>query len=224
MMIALGLLLLTPRESFPPVLVPLVSRTTTTTGEIVPMVPLFSGCHFFQENPILLVQPNWDVQSRFFLDLFRKFVGAIGGRDDSAGNSELLSDELKLIGLSTAVADWRAAYLSFGAGAELIMTLLEERLQSLDQAIRLVGGKVDRLHQATMEGDLERAAKAINLVAEQPQTLTRKIWALEYEIGGLRETVPASRVILKGGLVSIERQANDSQEQGMADVRTRVQL
>jgi hypothetical protein len=61
------------------------------------------------------VQPNWDIQFRFFLDLFRKFVGAIGGTDDSARDSELLSDELKLIGFSTAIADWRAASLSFGA-------------------------------------------------------------------------------------------------------------
>jgi hypothetical protein len=40
----------------------------------------------------------------------------------------------------------------------------------------------------------------------------------------LRETVTAGRVILKEGLVSIERQANDGQEQVMADVRTRAQL
>jgi hypothetical protein len=49
------------------------------------MIPLFSGYHFFQENPIMLFQPNWDVRSRFLLDLFRKFVSAIGGTNDSAG-------------------------------------------------------------------------------------------------------------------------------------------
>jgi hypothetical protein len=188
------------------------------------MVPLFSGCHFFQENPILLFQPNWDVQSRLLLDLFRKFVGAIGGTDDSARDLELLSDGSKLIGLSMEVADWRTAYLSFSAGAQLITTSLDEQLQSSDQAIRLVGARVDRLLQGTMEGEQERAVKAINLAAEQRRTLARKMWALECEIGGLWETVAASLVILKEGLVSIERQANDGQEQATADVRTGAQL
>jgi hypothetical protein len=54
----------------------------------VPMAPLLNNCHLFQENRILLIQPNYDVQSRVSVDLFRTFVGAIGGTEpDITGNN-----------------------------------------------------------------------------------------------------------------------------------------
>jgi hypothetical protein len=116
------------------------------------------------------------------------------------------------------------AYPSFRAGAQLITTSLDEQGQSTDQAIGLVGGRVDRLVQATMKSERERAAKAIYHAAEQHRTLARKMWAFKCEIGGLWETVPAGRLILKEGLISVERQANDGQEQAAADMRTGAQL
>jgi hypothetical protein len=47
----------------------------------ISIVPLFNNCHLFQENEIVLVQRNYDFQSRVSVDSFRTFVGAIGGTE-----------------------------------------------------------------------------------------------------------------------------------------------
>jgi hypothetical protein len=50
------------------------------------------------------------------------------------------------------------------------------------------------------------------------------MWALEGEIGGLREAIAASGAKLKDDLVSVERRAKDGlpQLQALADVRDMV--
>jgi hypothetical protein len=80
-------------------------------GEVfgVPLSRLIENCRLFQEDRSLLAQPRYDVRSRVSIDSFRTFVDAIGGTepnitDGNASDLELLSDEFKFTGLSTAVA------------------------------------------------------------------------------------------------------------------------
>jgi short-subunit dehydrogenase len=49
----------------------------------------------------------------------------------------------------------------------LITASLDERLQSHDRALCLLARKVDRLHQAAIEGERAKAARNIDLAAEQ---------------------------------------------------------
>jgi hypothetical protein len=95
---------------------------------------LIENCPLFQDNRFLLVQPRYDLRSRVSVDSFRTFVGAIGGTepnitDDNSSDLELLSDEFKFTGLSTAIAAWRAAHPSQDADKRLITALLDEQLQ-----------------------------------------------------------------------------------------------
>jgi hypothetical protein len=138
---------------------------------------------------VLLAQPNYDVQSGVSVDSFRTFVDAIDGTepditDGNASDLGRLSNEFKFATLSTAVADWRAARLSPDADTRLITASLEERLQSHDRALCLLARKVDRLHQAAIEGERAKAARDIDLAAEQRRVLGRDVCALEGEIAG----------------------------------------
>jgi hypothetical protein len=97
-------------------------------------------------------------------------VGAIGGTDNTARDLELLSDEFKFTTISTAVAVSRAAHPSSDADAMLITASLDERPQADDRALCRLDRKVDRLHQAAIQGEqasLSKAAKDMNLVEEQ---------------------------------------------------------
>jgi hypothetical protein len=60
-----------------------------------PMVALITNSHLFQEDQILLAQPNYEVQSRVSVGPSRTFV--------SAGDLWFLSDEFKSTTLSTVV-------------------------------------------------------------------------------------------------------------------------
>jgi hypothetical protein len=195
------------------------------------IAPLPTKYRLFQENRVLLAQPNCDVQSRVSVDSFRTFVGAIGGAepditDGNTSDPELLSDEFKFTTLSTAVADWWAVRPSSATDTRLITASLDERLQSHDQALCLHARKADRLHQAAIEGERANAARDIDLAVEQRRALGRDVCALEGEIRVLREAIATSGAKLKEDLVSVERQAKDglrrSQEresQALADVR-----
>jgi hypothetical protein len=97
----------------------------------------------------MLVQPKYEVRSRVSVDSFRTFVGAIGGtepeiRDNNSSDLELLSDEFKFAGLSTAVTAWRAAHLLLDADMKLNAASLDGQLQPQTRAIRLLEEKVDR--------------------------------------------------------------------------------
>jgi methyl-accepting chemotaxis protein len=202
----------------------------------VSITQLLMKCRLFQENRVLLAQPNYDVRSRVSVDSFRMFVDAIGGTepnitDDNSADLELLSDEFKYSAISTTVAAWRAVHPSLDANTRLITASLDERLQSHDRALCIFDRKVDRLHRAAIEGErakivevvesiqrgkatfLRTAAKDINLAAEQCRTLGRDICAFKDEIGSLREAIAANGAKLKEDLGNVERQVKDCQRQ-----------
>ena len=124
-------------------------------------------------------------------------MSAIGGTGpditgDKAMDLWVLSDEFKFTALSTALADLRAAHEAQDADARLIAVSLSERLQAPDRVLCLLDRKVDRLHEAASKSEranLSKAAKDIDLVAEQRPALAGGVCALEGDIGGLREAI-----------------------------------
>jgi hypothetical protein len=174
------------------------------------MVSLFNNCRLFQENRVLLAQPNYDVRSRVSVDSFRAFVGAIGGTEpditeDNA--SEFLSDEFKYAALLMAVAVWRAAHPSPDGNTRLITASFDK---SHDRSLCLLDRKVGRLHRATIEVELAKAAevvksihpgntvflrtaaKDINLAARQRRSLGHEMCTLD---GKERLVVPTHYAI-----------------------------
>jgi predicted nucleic acid-binding protein len=163
----------------------------------VPMLQLITHCSIFQTTPALLAKP-YDVQSRVSIDSFGVFVGVIGGTNpaitpDNVTDLGLLADEFKFAALSTAVADWRAAHPLQDADTRLVAAALDERLQAHDRALSLL----DRVHR-------------------------RQLGALAGEIGVLREAIVANDAKFREELVSVERQLQEPEAQGMADVRNEI--
>jgi hypothetical protein len=137
--------------------------------------PLLMKCHLSQDNPVLLGQPSYEVQSRVSIDSFPTFARMIGGTeraitDENVSDLGLLSNELKIAALSTAVADCREECPSQYAGMRLITVSLGGWLQSHDRAIRLLEERVGRRHQAAIAGErakVTKAGKDMELAAEQ---------------------------------------------------------
>jgi hypothetical protein len=138
------------------------------------------------------------------------------------------STSVDIAALSAAVADGRRARLSSDADTRLITASLDGRSQSQGRAMGLLDRNVAQLHQGSIEGKwakVMKAAKDICPAAEQRRSLARDMCALEAEIGGLREAVAANGAKLKADLVSIERQAKDSQRKSQGrDARAMVDM
>jgi hypothetical protein len=189
------------------------------------MVPLITQCSLFETTPALLAKP-YDVQSRVSLDSFRTFVSAIGGTepnitDDNANDLLLLSDEFNFTTLSTAVAAWRAAHPSPDSDTRQILASLNEQFRSQVRVLSELGEKVDRLHQAALEGERANVTEAAESIQGEKKDIDaaragaaavqHEMSALVGEIGGLREAIAASGATLKEDLAGVDRQAKDSQ-------------
>jgi hypothetical protein len=95
---------------------------------------------------------------------------------------------------STAGADSRAAHPLPGADTRLITASLDGRIQSHDRPIVRLEKSVDRLHQAPIECEwakVSKAAKDVDLAAEQPRALAHGTLAHEDDVEGFGEVIAA---------------------------------
>jgi hypothetical protein len=85
----------------------------------VPMIPLIANCHLFQENRILISQPNYRVQYRVSVSSFRLFIAAINGSEILIRDLIFLSTELKFAGLLITLSEWRSVHAPADSTAAL---------------------------------------------------------------------------------------------------------
>jgi chromosome segregation ATPase len=141
--------------------------------------------------------------------------------------------ESDVAGLQSAVADGNAKIEEVEQEVAGVKAHLSESYPKVDQALTNLERELAKLkvEMRAMRPKVTKAAKDIDLAAEQCRGLGRDICTLEEEIGGLREATAISSAKLKEGLASIEQQAKDGQResqerevQAMADVRDAIGL
>jgi hypothetical protein len=87
-----------------------------------------------------------------------------------------LSNQLKFITLSTAVAAWRVAHPSHDPDMRPITDSLEKRLESHDLTVCLLDGNLDWMDQAAIERERAKFARAgqdVDRAGEQSRALVR---------------------------------------------------